>query len=147
VLDWLNKPVDFDRLVRLLATPVVKDEVKRRPRILHVDEDNAVARALSEIGDVVTVNSMEEAQHALKGRDFDLAVLDVALAKGAGADMLPDLRDSHGNVIPVVVFSADSSNFASDAQVQAALAKSHTSIDSLMATVRDRLASVSREIA
>jgi hypothetical protein len=30
---------------------------------------------------------------------------------------------------------------ASDAQVQAVLAKSHTSIDSLVATVRDRLAS------
>jgi signal transduction histidine kinase len=141
VLDWLNKPVDFDRLVRLLATPAVGDRAKRRPRILHVDEDNAVARALSEIGDVVTVNSIEEAQHALQASDFDLAVLDVALAKGAGPDMLPELRDSHGHVIPVVVFSADGANSVSDAQVQAALVKSHTSIDSLVATVRDRLAS------
>jgi hypothetical protein len=41
----------------------------------------------------------------------------------------------------VVVFSADGANLASDAQVQAALVKSHTSIDSLVATVRDRLAS------
>ena len=149
VLDWLNKPVDFDRLVRLLAKPVAV-EANRRPRILHVDEDSDVARALSEIGDVVTVNSIEEARHALKAGDFDLAVLDVALAKGAGPDLLPELRDSKGNVIPVVVFSANGAKLASDAQVQAALAKSHTSIDSLVATVRDRLASrptsVSREI-
>jgi len=149
VLDWLNKPVDFDHLVRLLAKPVAI-EANRRPRILHVDEDNAVARALSEIGDVVTVNSIEEARRALKAGDFDLAVLDVALAKGAGPDLLPELRDSKGNVIPVVVFSADGANLASDTQVQAALAKSHTSIDSLVATVRDRLASrpgnVSREV-
>jgi DNA-binding NtrC family response regulator len=73
--------VDFDRLVRLLAKPVAH-EANRRPRILHVDEDNVVARALSEIGDVVTVNSIEDARRALKASDFDLAVLDVTLAKG-----------------------------------------------------------------
>jgi signal transduction histidine kinase len=140
VLDWLNKPVDFDRLVRLLAEPIGQEEI-RRPRILHVDEDNAVARALSEIGDVVTVSSIEEAQRALKAGDFDLAVLDVALAKGADPDLLPELRDSKGRVIPVVVFSANGANLASDTQVPASLVQSHTSMDSLMATVRDRLAS------
>jgi signal transduction histidine kinase len=139
VLDWLNKPVDFDRLVRLLAKPVLH-EPNRRPRILYVDEDSAVARALGKIGDVVTVNSIEEARRVLKASDFDLAVLDVAFAKGAGPDPLPELHDSKGNQIPVVVFSADGANLASEAQVRTVLAKSHTSIDSLVATVRDRLA-------
>ena len=64
---------------------------------------------------------------------------------------MPELRDSKGNVIPVVVFSAKGADLASDAQEQAMLAKSHSSIDSLVAAVRDRLASrsagVSREIA
>jgi signal transduction histidine kinase len=150
VLDWLHKPVDFDRLARLLAKPAVR-EANRRPRILHVDEDNDVARALSEIGDVVTVNSIEQAQRALKTGDFDLAVLDAALAKGVSPDLLPELRDSKGNVIPVVVFSAHGANLAVDRQEQAALANSHTSIDSLLARVRDRLASkptsASREVA
>jgi DNA-binding response OmpR family regulator len=149
VLDWLNKPVDFDRLVRLLAKPVAH-EANRRPRILHVDEDSAVAHALGEIGDVVTVSSIVEAQRALKTSDFDLAVLDVALAKVAGHNLLSELRDGKGNVIPVVVFSAGGASLAADAKVQAALAKSHTSIDSLIATVRDRLASwppsASREV-
>jgi signal transduction histidine kinase len=140
VLDWLNKPVDFDRLVRLLAKPVAR-EANRRPRILHVDEDNAVAHALGAIGDVVTVNSIAEARNALKTTDFDLAVLDVALAKGVSPDLLPELRDSRGNAVPVVVFSADGATLADDPQEQATLARSHTSIDSLVATVRDRLAS------
>ena len=139
VLDWLNKPVDFDRLVRLLVRPAAR-EANKRPRILHVDKNNVVARALGEIGDVITVNSIEEAKRALKAGDFDLAVLDVALAKITSPDLLPELRDSKGNVIPVVVFSADGANLASEAQVRAALAESHTSIDSLVATVRDRLA-------
>ncbi len=140
ILDWLNKPVDIDRLMRMLAKSVVHD-ANRRPRILHVDEDNAVARALSEIADVVTVNSIDAARRALKAGDFDLAVLDVALAKGASPDLLPELRDSRGNVIPVVVFSAKGADLAADAQERATLAKSHSSIDSLVATVRDRLAS------
>jgi signal transduction histidine kinase len=140
VIDWLKKPVDLNRLLPLLAKSIAH-EASRRPRILHVDEDDSVACALGAIGDVVTVNSIAAAKNALKTSDFDLAVLDVALAKGASPDLLPELRDSKGNVIPVVVFSAKGARFASDIQVQTALANSHTSIDSLVATVRDRLAS------
>jgi DNA-binding response OmpR family regulator len=76
--------------------------------------------------------------------DFDLAVLDLALAKRAGSDLLPELRDSKGNVIPVVVFAANGANSADDAQKRAALTESLTSIESLVATVRERLASRQR---
>jgi hypothetical protein len=55
-------------------------------------------------------------------------------------DLLPDLRDIDENAIPVVIFTANGSNVPCDAQVQAALSKSHTSIDALLATVHDRLA-------
>jgi signal transduction histidine kinase len=137
VLDWLNKPVDFDRLMRVLAVPVLQPN--RRPRILHVDEDPVVARALGEIGDVVTVNAIEEAQRALAAGDFDLAVLDAALAKAASPNVLPELRDSRGNAIPVVIFSARGAKAAQDGHEQAALAKLHSSVEGLMAAVRDRL--------
>ena len=59
--------MDFERLVRLLSRRAVHD-FEKRPRILHVDEDSAVARALAEIGDVVTVKSIDEARRALKDR-------------------------------------------------------------------------------
>jgi signal transduction histidine kinase len=140
VLDWLNKPVDFDHLMRLLPKPVVHD-VSRRGRILYVANDNVVAQALGTFADVISVNSIEEAHRALKVNEVDLAVLDVALATWSGLDPLPVLRDSMGNAIPVVVFSAQGANLACDTKVLAALAKSRTSIDNLMATVRDRLAS------
>jgi CheY-like chemotaxis protein len=146
VLEWLNKPIDFDHLMRVLTNPVMHD-TGRRPRILHVDDDNVVAQALSEIADVVSVNSIEEAHRALKANDFDLAVLDMALATGTNPDLAPDLRDSKGNAIPVVVFSARGARSAYDTQVLAALTKSHTSIESLIATVRDRLAPCSPNVA
>jgi len=140
VLDWLEKPIDFERLARVLAQRPASD-ANRRPRILHVDENQVVTRALSEIADVVTVNSIEEARRALQASDFDLAVLDAALAKAASPDPLPELRDSRGNVIPVVIFSAREADAISDAQEEAALSKSHAAIDRLLAAVRDRLAS------
>ena len=143
VLDWLSKPVDFDRLMRLLTQPVAWSASKR-PRILHVDEDDLIALALGEIADVVTVNSIEAARRALMASDFDLAVLDLALARRASPDLLPELRDSKGNVIPVVVFGANGANLADEAQKRAALTESLTSIESLVATVRERLASRQR---
>jgi hypothetical protein len=77
-------------------------------------------------------------------------VVDITLSSGSSLDLLADLRDSMGKAIPVVVFSAQGVNLACDTKVQAAMAKSRTSIDSLVATVRERLESrplrVSREI-
>jgi signal transduction histidine kinase len=140
IVDWLSKPVDFDRLALLLTKPVMSEE-NRRPRILHVDEGDAVARALGEIGDVVKVNSIEEARSALNAADFDLAVLDVARAKAAGHDLSLELRDSKGCTIPVVALSAHLANLVHDPQQQGTSAKSNRSIDSLVAKVLDRLAS------
>jgi DNA-binding response OmpR family regulator/anti-sigma regulatory factor (Ser/Thr protein kinase) len=150
VRDWLSKPIDFKRLLRVLSPPLVH-EAGRRPRILHVDQGQDVARALSAVADVVTVNSIEEAQHALAANDFDLAVLDAALANAASPDLPPELRDSKGNTLPVVIFSGREGNLVADAQEGAALAKLHSSIDNLVAAVRDCLAfrptNVSRETA
>jgi signal transduction histidine kinase len=140
VSDWLHKPIDFEHLIRVLTKSVLYDP-NRRPRILQVDDDNIVAQALSRIADVISVNSIEEAQRALKTGDFDLAVLDTAHAAGANLDLLPDLRDSEGNIIPVVVFSTQIGISTHYAQVQFAVTKSRTSVDNLVATVSERLAS------
>jgi DNA-binding response OmpR family regulator len=150
VLEWLDKPVDVDRLMAILAKPAVRD-VARRPRILHVDSDNVVARSLSEFADVVSVPSIEEAQRALKVGDFALAVLDIAPAAGLSLAPLPDLRDSRGNAIPMVVLSPQGATLAHDMPARAAPRKPNSWIDNLVATVCDRLAShpsrVAKEIA
>jgi hypothetical protein len=77
----------------------------------------------------------------LTASDFDLALLDLAFAKEASSDLLSELRDSRGNLIPVVVFGANSENFADEVEKRAALSESLTFIDSLVTTVRERLAS------
>jgi PAS domain S-box-containing protein len=143
VSDWLGKPVDFEHLVQVL-TASIASESNERPRILHVDDDHdvltIVADALSKTADVVSVDSIDGARRALATGPIDLVVLDISLGTSSGLDLLPDLRDNRGNVIPVIILSAQDAGLACDQQVQVALAKSGASLETLVATVRYRLA-------
>jgi PAS domain S-box-containing protein len=138
VLDWLEKPVDTERLLHVLNRPIVRDNYVR-PRILHLDDDRdvlrLVAQALGSTAEVVSVESIDEARHVLDSHHFDLAVLDVGLAEGFGLDLLPDLCGADGRPIPVVVFSAQDTPEVA-ARVLAVLSKSRASIDSLVMTLR-----------
>ncbi len=142
ILDWLDTPIDVARLVRVLDRPIVRNGIAR-PRILHVDSDpellRVVANALGAKAEVMSVESIDEARRALAANRFDVAVLDVALAAGSGFDLLHELRDSEGDAIPLVVFSPHDANPISAVQVRAALIKSRTSVDKLVATLRKRL--------
>jgi DNA-binding NtrC family response regulator len=109
-----------------------------------------VARALGTSANVISAKSIEEARRALATHRFDLAVLDIELGPVSGLDLLPELRGSKGRAIPVIIFSAHGANLMSDPLVQASLSKSRAALDSLVATVHDRLrphpTRVSREI-
>jgi PAS domain S-box-containing protein len=143
VSDWLGKPVDFEQLVQVLTASVAL-ALNQRPRILHVDDDHdmltAVAAALSTTADMVSVDCIDEARSALATHHIDLVVLDTSLGTGSGLDLLPDLRDNRGNVIPVIILSAQDPGLACDEQIQVALVKSSASLETLVATVRYRLA-------
>ena len=143
ILDWLDTPIDVDRLVRVLDRPIVR-KARARPRILHVDADRnalrVVAEALGATAEVMSVDSIDQARRALAANRFDVAVLDVALALGSGLELLHELRDNDGDGMPLVVFSPQAENPVFANQVRAALIKSRTSIDSLIATLRQRLA-------
>jgi PAS domain S-box-containing protein len=141
-LEWLDKPVDLDRLAQMLDRLGVRER-DQRPEILHVDDDqdvlDLVAEALNSTANVTSADSLEEARRALARNHFDLAVLDIELGGVSGLDLLPDLRGSRGRAIPVIIFSAHGSSPVRDPQVQASLSKSKAALDSLVATVHDRL--------
>jgi DNA-binding response OmpR family regulator len=139
---WVDKPVDIDRLAQILDRTVVS-RANGRPHILHVDDDHevldVVARALGATANVLSVDSMDEARRALASHHFDLAVLDIEIGPVSGLDLLPELRGDKGRAIPVIIFSAHSGSRVSDPQIQASLDKSTTALQSLVATVHDRL--------
>jgi PAS domain S-box-containing protein len=132
----------------------IPDQEGRRPRILHLDDDqnvlSLVRAALSEDADIISVDSLETARAALQTNRVDLAVLDIAIGKNSGLDLMPQLRDAAGSLIPVIVFS-QSENEDFGGQAGNSLLKARTSLDELVAAVRDRLlppmARYSREIA
>jgi CheY-like chemotaxis protein/anti-sigma regulatory factor (Ser/Thr protein kinase) len=115
-----------------------------RSHVLHVHSDSdvrdAVTQVLAPIADVVSVDSLDEARCVLASKHFDLAIVDIALPVGSGLDLLPALRNSEGETIPVVIFSTQNADLARDAQVPVTAAKPRDAMDRLLATVRDRLA-------
>jgi DNA-binding response OmpR family regulator len=143
VLDWLIKPIDFEHLARILKSAIAS-QPPERPRVLHVDDDHdvlaLVTHALRATADVVSADSIESARRAVASNRIDLAVLDILLGADSGLDLLPDLSDSLGNAIPVIIFSVRGAGFPCGEQVEVAFSKSSSSLESLVAMVRDRLA-------
>lgn len=138
VVEWMEKPVDPDRLAEL-----VRDAVGPKGQggavILHVDDDRdireVVATALSGVGEVLSAEGLTQARAILANRRPDLVVLDLELRDGAGLDLLDDLRHEPGAEIPVIVFSAQDAQELGD-QVVAVLVKSKTSLAGLVGAIR-----------
>ncbi len=143
IVDWLDRPIDVSRLVRVLDRPIARNG-NTRPRILHVESDpeilHVVASALGAKAEIMSVDSIDEARRALAVHHFDVAILDVAVAAGSGFELLHELRDGEGDAIPLVVFSPLDLNPGFAEQLRSALIKSRTSIDDLIVILQKRLA-------
>jgi DNA-binding response OmpR family regulator len=107
-LKWVKHPLDAESLTSDLVA-ALPARLCPRPRILHVDDDRdvlaAVAQELTTIADVVSVDSINGARRVLATGRIDLAIVDIELGTVSGLDLLPDLRDSSGKIIPVIIFS------------------------------------------
>lgn len=105
IVDWLEKPVDPERLHMALGK-IVNRRLDRRPRILHVEDDEGVLAVMSEgLGSDVSIifaRSLQEASRAIADDRFDLVILDIALPDGSGLDLLSNLPAETA----VIVFSA-----------------------------------------
>jgi CheY-like chemotaxis protein len=143
VLRWISKPIEFEPLIHALKAALALP-ARQRPRILHVDDDSdvlaLVAHELRVVADVVSADSVESARRTLAADRIDLAVLDIALGEESGLDLLPDLRGRFGGVIPVIIFSTHGAGLPCNEQVHVALSKMNSSLESLGAVVRERLA-------
>ena len=141
-LEWVRRPVDIEHLTtRLLAA--LSSGSRPRPRILHVDDDRdtlaIVANELNAIADVVSADSVERARRVLATDRIDLAIVDIQLGAGSGLDLLPELRDGAGNIIPVILFSNSNPNLSGGDPVESASSGMTSSLNRLSAIVRDRL--------
>ena len=140
VVDWLNKPIDQNRLMAAVRRAVAK-RIGGRPRILHVEDDpdvrQVVATVLQNIVEITAIPTLETAMQQLNQMQFDLILLDLTLPDGSGLELLPHLNNHCAGIPPaVVVFSAREVEKSVVNQVAAALVKSRTSNQELVATIR-----------
>jgi len=140
VADWMEKPVDPDRLTMLVRNAL--DRVGERRLILHVDNDRdireVVATALADWGEVVSTDGVAEAREIIGRKRPDLIVMDPELQDGDGADLIFELQGQE-DPPPVIVFSAQDTTEDLGPAVAAVLVKSRTPLSGLVGAVRDQL--------
>ncbi|MBZ9853671.1 response regulator [Mesorhizobium sp. CA13] len=146
IVDWLEKPVDSERLHAALAK-IVASRIEPKPKILHVEDDEGVLAVMSEgLGSGVSITSaktLKEAQQAIALHRFDLIILDIALPDGSGLDLLADLPlDTR-----VIVFSAAELDQKLGDGVQAIMTKTKASEIDVAKLVRNMLASSRHDVA
>ncbi|KAK0351690.1 hypothetical protein LTR94_023963 [Friedmanniomyces endolithicus] len=135
VADWVEKPVDQDRLRQAVRALFSADD---KPVVLHVDDDRdilEVTRQALDTVEVVPVESLAAAREALARRRPDLVILDLGLPDGNGLDLLPLLTEEDGRTIPVIIYSAQDMDREAAPAVQAVLIKSRMSLTQLARTV------------
>ena len=138
IFDWLAKPVDPIRLKSILDAVPHSHRVGR-PRILHVEDDadvvSVVAETIAGTADLTWANSLEQAKKLLAEQSFDLILLDIALPDGSGETLIPTLHRLGPSAPPIILFSAHELSPELSARVSAALVKSRTRMEDLIATV------------
>jgi DNA-binding response OmpR family regulator len=99
----------------------MSETVSSRPRVLVIDDEKAIlkmlAMALSRKGcDVDTAENGEQGVEKLHMADYDLVITDMRMGKMTGDDVLLEVRQLKGDVLPVIAMSGtpwlmDSSRF------------------------------------
>ena len=139
IIDWLNKPIDQNRLLSAINQITVPTD---SPVILHVEDEPdvhvIVSTLLKGTAKVVWAPTLEDAREQLKSHVFDLALLDMGLPDGSAIELL-DTLNQHSPPIPTVMFSAQDVDESVSQKVSAALVKSTTSNDDLIKTIRSLL--------
>ncbi|MBI3948610.1 MAG: PAS domain S-box protein [Armatimonadetes bacterium] len=138
VVDWLEKPIDQDRLAAALRD-AVRARSGRRPLILHIEDDadilSLVSMILEDVADVVPAADLGTARDWLSRERYDLVLLDLALADGSGLEILPLLHRHGEPTTPVVIFSAREVEPQLVREVAATLVKSRTTNAELLETI------------
>jgi len=133
VADWLQKPVDQERLRYSVHHILQRTE---RPHILHVEDNpdviQIVQTLLEDSSEFNYATSLSEARQLLAKHRFDLVILDLGLADGSGIELLDELKGH----CPVVIFSAQTIDRNINEMVNAALTKSMTSNEQLLSTIK-----------
>ena len=138
IIDWLPKPVDYDRLLATLKLANAKSR-HGNLQILHVENDpDVLVLTATALGAAVEINSAETIQVArgkIRSQVYNLILLDLVLPDGNGLELIQDIRNANDGMTPIVLFTAHDVPLDVSRHVDAVLIKSRTSVDHLKETI------------
>ncbi len=130
VVDWLNKPIDQNKLVDTIKRAIKDKKCQDKPLLLHVDDNpdilEVISFVLKDIAEVESATNIEDAKLKIKDKNFDLVILDFELKDGSGTDLIETINAANKNTA-VVIFSAHDIDQKTAQNVDAVLMKSVTS--------------------
>jgi PAS domain S-box-containing protein len=133
VLDWLPKPIDFDRL--LAVVDQTRPTPTTLPHVLHVEDDPDVRAIVSNLIHgrclLTGTDTLAGARQALSQQAFDLILLDIGLPDGSGLALIDDLGQ-FPNMPRIVIFSARDVDAEYAVKVSSVLVKSKTDNQDLL---------------
>lgn len=136
VADWINKPIDQERLLEAVRQARVGGG---RPRVLHVEDDADVAEIVAGMlrahADISTATNLAQARKKFDAQNYDLVLLDLRLPDGSGLELL-DRINTLDPPPKIVIFSAGELPAEYADEVASALTKSRTSNRQLIDTIR-----------
>mgnify|MGYP002620876291 CR=1 FL=1 len=136
VVDWIQKPVDQERLSHVLEISLHDDE---QHNVLHVEDDVDIIQVtrslLADSINYTYATSLAKAREELKKNTPDLVLLDMTLPDGSGLDLLNEIRGT----CPVIIFSAIEPEKDVAEKTDAILNKSRISNDELLVTIKQVL--------
>ena len=135
IADWLNKPIDSQRLVAVVKNLVAKNIP---PRVLHVEDEEDVHLVVKEMlknqCELLWATTLSESRELIKQNNLDLILLDIGLPDGSGLDLINDIKKMKQQP-QIVIFSAlDVSDKYAD-KVDAVLVKSKTDNKELLSVL------------
>jgi PAS domain S-box-containing protein len=139
IIDWIPKPIDETRLLATLRE-IVHGYKDNAPRVLHVEDDPDLVKVVSTMLEpdftVEHAATLAEARRKLATECFNLILLDLLLPDGHGSELLGTLPRLNA-ATPVVIFSVEEANQPMIDSVRAALVKSRTSNEQLLAILHE----------
>jgi len=136
VVDWLEKPIDQDRLLEVISHAARKCSVIR---ILHVEDEDDVHRIISVMlkdqCNLDRARTFTEAKEKISNQEYDLILLDIGLPDGSGLDLL-EIIEIKLHPPQVIIFSAQDVTREYADKVNAVLVKSRTTNNKLLEIIK-----------